>query len=390
MSNKQPPPMIKPVPRLEDDVKALLIFFQGGTPLQVLPRPVAGASFVAYGGGDASGEGYGGQLQPLGMKPLLRRGFWCPSAAEESSNWRELRNIIDTIQEDASDGRLVGCEVWMATDNSTAANAYHRGTSTSRQLHDMVTELRMLTLRGNFVLHLYHIPGTRMIASGIDGLSRGEIHVSSLTRALQTLLPLNKKTAIQRSPSLHQWIARWIDAPFQVATPTQWFYEAQQSGKYEQGQQTETWVWDLPPAAALHALEELGTGRLKRHDVVRGVVIVPTLLTPEWGRRFLRIVDIHFTIPAGAIPEWPESMHESLTIGLYFPLLRYNPWDWKRVPFMVPFAIAMSTMYKTSHVEAGDILRKFWRACTGAATMPQRLVSQLLQSTSWRKFLSVP
>jgi hypothetical protein len=99
--------------------------------------------------------------------------------SDESSNWRELRNLIDTIKIEAKAGRLVGKEVWLATDNSTAANAFHNGTSTSKSLHAMITELRLLTLKGNFVLQLYHIAGTRMIESGIDALSRGELDIGT-------------------------------------------------------------------------------------------------------------------------------------------------------------------------------------------------------------------
>ena len=385
----KPPAMIRPVSRLREDVRILQLFFNAPTPVQVIVRPVSGSIFVAYGGGDASGEGFGGQILPIGMKPLLRRGFWCPSDSNESSNWRELRNLIDTIRTEARAGRLVGYEVWMATDNSTAANAYHRGTSSSKKLHQMVTELRLLTVEGNFILRMYHIAGTRMIESGIDGLSRGELHVSSLGRALKTLLPLDQ-SPLERSPNLRDWLTDWLGPDYNIADPSDWFHAAHQAGSYELSSTTETWVWNLPPAAALHALEELGIARLKRHNLLKGVVLIPNLLAPEWMRRFTRIVDVHFIIPAGAIPEWPSSMHESLTIGIYLPLFRYCPWDWKRVPFLVPLGIALSSMHKSLDVEGRDILRKFWRACPGVATMPQRLVSDLLQSTSWRRFLSLP
>jgi hypothetical protein len=64
---------------------------------------------------------------------------------------------------------------------------------------------------------------------------------------------------------------------------------------------TETWVWNLHPGAALDALEELGQARLKHHDILMGVVIIPKSLRPEWFRHFIKIVDLYFFIPAGAI-----------------------------------------------------------------------------------------
>jgi hypothetical protein len=60
-------------------------------------------------------------------------------------------------------------------------------------------------------------------------------------------------------------------------------------------------VWSLPPAAALIALEELGSARLKWHDTLRGVVLVPCLLRPELFRRFRRSVEHFFFVPAAGL-----------------------------------------------------------------------------------------
>lgn len=72
-----PPPIVTPVPSLCSDVQALQLLLAPTTPCQVLVRPVEGAVYVAYGAGDASGEGFGSRIKPLGLQPLLRRGFWC-------------------------------------------------------------------------------------------------------------------------------------------------------------------------------------------------------------------------------------------------------------------------------------------------------------------------
>ena len=380
------PPLIVPVPRLKEDVRILIRFFQPSIPVQIIVRPVEGSMFVAYGGGDASGEGFGAQIQPLGMKPLLRRGFWSGGDSEHSSNWRELRNLVDSIREEAAVGRLVGREIWMATDNSTAANAFYKGTSSSKLLHEMITELRELTILGNFILRLYHIAGTRMIASGIDGLSRGELDIESLSKAIRMLMPLDQ-SPIERSPLLVGWLQTWLGTDFSIAETKSWFHAAQLSGQYISEQPIETWVWDLHPAAALHAIEELGMGRLKRHELLKGVVLIPTLMEHEWFRRFSRVVDFYFTIPPGAIPSWPVDMHESLTVGIYLPLFRCRPWDWKCVPFLVQFESSLSSLYKTNNPEGGNFLRQFWISSSRITYLPKRLVSDVLQGTSWRKFL---
>ena len=318
--------------------------------------------------------------------PLLRRGFWKADESDESSNWRELRNLIDTIQEEAEKGSLVGKEVWLATDNSTAAFAFYKGASTSKLLHQMVIELRMIALQGNFVIHIYHIAGTRMIESGIDALSRGELHVAALEASVHIVMPLHLSPT-QRSPVLKSWLESWLGLEFTITEPGDWFYAAQQSDALSNDSPSVTWVWDLPPAAAIHALEELGVGRLKRHNLLRGVVLIPHLLSHEWFRRFSRIVDVYFQIPAGGIPEWPTEMHEPLTIGLYLPLFRHQPWDWKQVPFMVPFGCAMSSMYRKGDPSAGSHLREFWRASSRVTDLSYGLVRNLLQNKSWYRFL---
>jgi hypothetical protein len=61
----------------------------------------------------------------------------------------------------------------------------------------------------------------------------------------------------------------------------------------------------LPPAAALDALEELGQGRLKRHNLMLDVIVIPAVLQPDWLRKFVKVTDLYFFIPSGAIPEWP-------------------------------------------------------------------------------------
>jgi hypothetical protein len=305
---------------LETDVGILRQFFSYPNPVQVIFRPIQGAAYVAYGAGDASGEGFGANIHPLGPPLLLQHGFWCTEELEQSSNWRELRNLVEAVRIEAECGRLAGRELWLAADNSTAASAYHRGAAGSPKLHQLATKLRMLTLVRNFVLHIFHVAGTRMIEIGVDGLSRGEKHVGALSDTPQSAAPLHLSPT-QRSPALIAWLCTWLGNDHKIATPKDWFHDAQQvsdDGSFE------TWVWDLPPGAALAALEELGTARLKRHERLQGVVLVPQLLQYEWRRRFCKIVDVYFVLAAGAIPEWPAHMHESLTVGIFLPLCRYR------------------------------------------------------------------
>jgi hypothetical protein len=55
----------------------------------------------------------------------------------------------------------------------TCETTFFRGSSTSRDLHELMLDLRLLTARGDFILHVMDIARTQMIDIGVDGLSRG-------------------------------------------------------------------------------------------------------------------------------------------------------------------------------------------------------------------------
>ena len=68
-----------------------------------------------------------------------------------------------------------GCRNYLFTDNSTAESAFHCGTSSSRLLFELVRRLRLVEMKYQLKIHLVHIPGTRMIKLGVDGLSQGNM-----------------------------------------------------------------------------------------------------------------------------------------------------------------------------------------------------------------------
>lgn len=148
----QEPHTVSPVPRLIHDVSALLKIFEADTPAQLLVRPANGAYSVVYGGGDASGEGFGSIVSPLGMRSLFKMGFWCSEASENSSNWREFKNLLERLRSEAALGHLTGKEVWIATDNSTADLAFYKGRSASPELDIMILDLRILSVQANCII----------------------------------------------------------------------------------------------------------------------------------------------------------------------------------------------------------------------------------------------
>jgi hypothetical protein len=242
----------------------------------------------------------------------------------------------------------------------------------------MALELKTLALTEGFILHVVHVAGTRMIEQGTDGLSRAELQLGSLLDKEANRVPLHRDPTT-RSPAVLEWVASWLGEKPKMCAPKDWFYEGHMPG---------TRVWALPPAAALEALEELSMARLKRAEEVSAIVLVPALLRPEWFRRFVRTVDLYFAVPPGT-PFWPSNMHEPLIVGFSLPFLRFEPWEWKRVPFMVGLARTLSGLHKTDYIRAGDILRKFWRARTRATSLPESVVREVLHAPSWNRFLGL-
>ena len=64
-------------------------------------------------------------------------------------------------------------------------------------------------MKGELILHVVHIYGTRMIKSGIYGLCRGN-NLGGMMRGLEALkvYPLGKG-ATERSDTLEPWLMSW-------------------------------------------------------------------------------------------------------------------------------------------------------------------------------------
>ena len=78
-----------------------------------------------------------------------------------------------------------------------------------------------------FRLYMVHMAGTRMIAQGTDGLSRGMLLEGVLTgKSMLSYIDL-AKGVIDRYPPLLDFVRSWSECPnLKVLTPEQWFVEA--------------------------------------------------------------------------------------------------------------------------------------------------------------------
>jgi len=125
------PQCVQAVSRLSSNVEALLELSSMEAPPKHLAQPTSQVC-VCYGFGDASGVFYGSSIYIEGQGILWETGLWEWSIRQESSsNYKELRNIVDTLHKYAQDGFLQHMGIWMFTDNLVAESAYFCGTSKS-------------------------------------------------------------------------------------------------------------------------------------------------------------------------------------------------------------------------------------------------------------------
>ena len=367
------------VPRLRSDLQALLRLTNFDLPPLRVVRPSL-IVHVYYGFGDASGKQYGstkvggyeGRSRigdvvqgPEGVR--YRLGVWSTTEEKESSNFKELTNLVASSEEEAEAGRLSNCEYFLFTDNETAEASFNKGSSSSPLLHDLVTRLKLLEMRHGMTTHVVHVAGTRMIAQGTDGCSRGSLMEGVMAgRDMLAYLELDR-TALERCPALLEWIREWTCRPaLEPLTLEEWFVEGHGivGGTKDghgiwiprHGPSGNLFLWAPPPAVADAALEELAKARHKRTDTFH-VVVVPRLMRPRWRRLFHKLCDFAFIVPP-TYPFWPASMHEPAWVGVVLPFTHHRPWCFKRVPLLVDMERDLRGMLKAGREDAGSILRK--------------------------------
>ena len=111
-----------------------------------------------------------------GERTNYRYGVWGLSVVDDSSsNYRELRNLVESLEMSGASGELNGKEVFLFTDNSTVEAVTAKESSTSPLLYELVVRLFQLSSVFLCSVNIIHVAGTRMIQQGTDGLSRGDM-----------------------------------------------------------------------------------------------------------------------------------------------------------------------------------------------------------------------
>jgi hypothetical protein len=129
-----PPGQVKAVPQFLSDLKVTMELTAAEDPPLRRVRARSKVN-ILYCYGDASGSSFGWCID-FGDGVRYELGEWRKSIQEVTSNYQELRNLVNAMVQAAQEGRLDGCEACLYTDNHTAEGDYYKGTAKSRALFE--------------------------------------------------------------------------------------------------------------------------------------------------------------------------------------------------------------------------------------------------------------
>ena len=361
---EEAPVDVRPVARFLQDLEYLAQLTEAPTPPRQLYRARHTAALFVIG--DASGKAKGAVVvTQYGLD--YESGVWSQQWRGKSSNVREAENLTDRLErlagqlaigvverlERLNEGAgLADHEVFVLTDNSAFEGAYYKGHSTSKELSDIVFRLYKAQRDGGFILHLLHISGKRMKATGVDGLSRGD-HTEGMMAGEDPMsfLPLHLGADTRSQGRVGKWVRSWWRTSDQAPGPgcdRNWgglpLEEVTQDNMFELKDMKAARLWMLPPAAMEVAIELLWEDKLA-HPQWPHVFVVPRFMTHLWRRNLGKSADILFTVPAG-VPFWGSLQFEPLIVAIVFPLAHVSsytgPWSVKGTDMGLYFERALA------------------------------------------------
>ena len=162
---------------------------------------------VLYGFGDASGTVLG-VIFTCGSGFSYRIGVLGSNDSAQSSNWNEVTNSVESLEEEALTGNLDKSKVFFLTDNSSVELCSVKGLSTSPKLLELIIRPQRLTTTQVICIHIFHLAGARMISQGTDRVSRGFLGEGIMAgHPMQSFIPIHF-SALDRSAQLGSWIKR--------------------------------------------------------------------------------------------------------------------------------------------------------------------------------------
>ena len=264
--------------------------------------------------------------------------------------------MAERLEELGTAGALADHEVFVLMDNSAFEGAYYKGHSTSKELSDIVFRLYKAQRDGGMILHVLHISGKRMKATGVDGLSRGD-HTEGMMSGddPMSFLPFHLGADERSSGRVGKWVRSWWrteDTTLGQARGRDWgdlpLWEISSDNMFELKDIKAARLWMLPPAAMEVAIELLWEDKLA-HPQWPHVFCVPRLMTHMWRRDLGKNADVFFLVPAGA-PFWGSTQFEPLIVAIVFPLAHVRdyrgPWSVKETNWGPQYEHALGVGFK--------------------------------------------
>jgi len=371
VADRKAPERVKWAPRLRQDVDALLHLTNSETPPHRIVRPQKGSTAV-YSFGDASGSGFGSSFLREEQVSFYS-GQWTEELSANSSNYRELSNLINAIEQAHADGSLNDSEVFIFTDNTAAESTFFKGTSSSKTLFELILKLQNMQMNSRTMIHFVHVAGRRMIRQGTDGLSRGLVSEGVLGgEDFLSFVPLHQSAWERGAVLLEEWVTSWLG----VGGTPRWLFPEDWFGC---GHTEDLSVWTPPPTAADAALEQLAKAVHKRPLLTR-VVLIPRLMTARWRKMLNKICDLVFNVPLGS-DVWSNVQCEPLVVGISFPLCRHAPWRLKGSAHLVGVERELRSLQPTDFRRSRLILRELLQQTRSLDGMPASMVRRMLQTT---------
>ena len=258
------------------------------------PSRSGAAGHLTVDWGDGSGTGTGGTSETFEDSKLLPMetwmGAWATHVHHFSSNWRELRTLVWSLERHCQADRkdMRGGTVFYFTDNIVTYYVMQNGSSSSPELHNLVRAAKLLELQLGCRIEVVHVPGRLMIVQGTDGLSRGmwiapeRLARSSLDESMLTL------EAVPFSPALGRWVLH-------LTGYSPWTPYHHHTGVSEWSWDTifqQLSIWTPAPELGRQSLGHFMDCWVERAHETSAIFVIPRILQRDWGNLSRHIFDV--------------------------------------------------------------------------------------------------
>ncbi len=263
--------------------------------------------------GDGSGTGTGGTFNWVSVDTDTRlaeletwMGVWNGIVHRFSSNWKELRTLVISLQRlRKSDKPVSGRVFWYLTDNQVTYDICRSSSSSSIELHKLVREVRLLELEMGIRVEVIHVPGVLMIRQGTDGLSRG-IVMPSFARSNGVLPLLDIFRPAEPSAALLSWVFSVAQVPHQLQT-LDWLFREDLDDWSRTPLLHRFTLWCPSPQFGRQCILEALLAWVEAPFDSGHLFIIPRIMQRDFGRmaKFVKFIGVFWDLPLSFVPVVP-------------------------------------------------------------------------------------